>query len=335
MNKLKLTISTLVLFATLTALSSPVFAIGASPLRLMLTATPGQTIDGYVNAQNTTDKDVIVNLKKGDFIVDENESLKFNFEYDENNKYSLLNWIEFTDNDVKVGPRESKEIRYKINIPEDAKSQGYYGTVFVQGNDPLKPSNVPGVGIAANVAQLILLEVNGDDLNRDAQLTNFNIVHNDSIEDKYQVNFEAQMFNNGNTHDFASGRIIITNFKREILQELEFNRDKYHVMPQTPKTYVEAWDYKDYEAETYFAYIDALNKDNQKVTAELKFRVTRESEIEVLNLTLGRSYEDGVRIANEFNYMPIYFGSIILLGLILSLATLERKPKKRGRKPKK
>ena len=55
-------------------------------------------------------------LTKGDFYVNENESLQFIYEYDENNKHSMQNWIEFIENDVPIEGNNSREIPYKINI---------------------------------------------------------------------------------------------------------------------------------------------------------------------------------------------------------------------------
>jgi len=320
--------------------SQQAFAIGASPLRIMMQANPGDTVEGYVDAQNTKKEAMLVNLTKGDFLVDENESLEFMQTPQEGNVHSLMNWIELTENDVLVDALQSKKITYKINIPADAPSGSYYGVVFVQGKSPEAAAQSSGVGISANVAQLILLEVYGD-LSRNTELKTFNIIKNDRDEVATNTTFQANVFNSGNTHDSITGTIIVADSKLNKLEELTFNRDKYNTMPERQKTYVENWRFEKYENGTYAAYLDSKNKDEKPYVAEIKFKISTDKETDqkmltVLNTTIGKSYQDALSAFQNpkaTSRVFVVFG-LLLLFIIITAITLivKRKKHKRGKK---
>lgn len=318
-----------------TIFSQQAFAIGASPLRVLTEANPGDTVGGYVTAQNTKDQPISVSLTKGDFLVNENEDLKFMYEPQEGNVHSLVNWIELTENDVRVEAKQSQTIKYNINIPQDAPSGSYYGVVFVQGNaisDEDEP--VRGVGVAANVAQLILLEVKGN-LTRETELKTFDIIKNERDEVATNTTFQANFFNSGNTYDSVIGTIIIADRNLEKLEEFDFNRDKYSIMPERQKTYVENWSFEKYENGTYAAYLEAKNKDEKSYSAEVKFKIstdrkTDQKMLTILNINLGRSYQDALQAVNGPRYDARIF---IILGLLLVFVVIKLvAQRKKGKK---
>ncbi|MFC1647364.1 hypothetical protein ACFL10_00010 [Patescibacteria group bacterium] len=312
MKKLNLIISILTLTMLFSAFMPTASAIGASPLRVQLQAAPGETVEGMVRAQNSKDADQVVVLMKGDFLVDEKEDLQFMYEYDETNKWSLQNWLDLNENNIPVGPNESVEIKYQIEVPQDAASQSYYGVVFVQSQDPEIFEGPGGVGVQANVAQLVLLEVTGG-LKSDVEVKEMQITKNNE-----DVRFETLVFNNGNTHDASSGTIIITDSKLNKLEELDFNKAKHNALPETQKTYINIWEkFAEYEPGIYFAYLNVNDENNGHLSAELKFEITDEGEIEILNLKIGRSYTKAKAAYTDIPVIPfIIIGFALIVALI-------------------
>jgi len=325
MKKLNLIISIFALTMLFSAFSLTANAIGASPLRIELNAEPGETVEGHVKAQNSKDEAQVIVLKKGDFLVDENEDLQF-VDYDENNKYSLQNWIDLSENNVPVEANGNVKIKYQVNVPQDAASQSYYGIIYISSQNPTIVEGPGGVGIQTNVAQLVLLEV-GDELKSDVELNDFTLTKLDA-----NVRFDTALFNNGNTHDSLSGTIIITDSKLKTLEELTFNREKHNAMPEAPKTYKEQFkSFAEYEDDVYFAYLNAVDENNNLLAAELKFRINK-GEVEMLNLELGKSYTQALKEYGQVPWVPI-----IIIGLALLIALISGRLccKKSKRKTKK
>ncbi|MFC1810002.1 hypothetical protein ACFLZH_00725 [Patescibacteria group bacterium] len=325
MKKLNLIISILTLTMLFTAFAPMTNAIGASPLRVQLEAAPGETVEGMVRAQNSKDEDQVVVLMKGDFLVDEKEDLQFMYEYDETNKWSLQNWLDLNENNIPVGPNESVEIKYQIEVPQDAASQSYYGVVFVQSQDPEIFEGLGGVGVQANVAQLVLLEVTGD-LKSDVEVKDMKLV-----EENAGHRFETTVFNNGNTHDASTGTIIVTDSKLNILEELDFNKAKHNALPETQKNYIVMWEkFAEYEAGIYYAYLNVNDENNEYLSAELKFEITDQAEIEILNLKIGRSYTEAKAAYTDIPVIPlVIIGFALIVGLIAKTCCRKKRKTKK------
>ena len=287
--------------------SATAYAIGAAPLRVQIQGAPGETLETMVRAQNNQEDQKIVVLTKGDFYVNEDESLQFMNEYDENNKYSMQNWIEFIENNIPIEGNNVREIPYKINIPEDAQSGGYYGTVFVGSRNP-NAEDATGVGIQTVVAQLILVEVTGD-LKTKIELQDFLINKENQIE--------TVVFNKGNTHDSAKGKIILTNRKLDILEEMTINDGQSNSLPNRQKTHATQWDRSNYEPGIYYAYLDASTEKDNIIASELKFEINRDSSLKHLKLTKGKTYEIAKNLYNDFPIIPI-----VIVGFELLVALL-------------
>ncbi len=305
MKKLTLYIIGLFILSSATA-----YAIGAAPLRVQVQGSPGETLEAMVRASNAKEDAKIIVLTKGDFYVDEDESLQFMSEYDENNKHSMQNWIEFIENDVPIDGNAIKEIPYKINIPEDAQPGGYYGTVFVSSKNP-ETKDVAGVAVQTVVAQLILVEVTGG-LKTEVELQNFLINKENQIE--------TVVFNKGNTHDSAKGRIILTDRKLDIIEELTVNDGKSNSLPDRQKTYATQWDRSNYKPGIYYAYLGASTEQDDIIAGELKFEINRDLSLKHLKLTKGRTYEIAKSLYNDFPMIPIVVVGFELLVALLYFA---------------
>ncbi len=314
MKNLKLTTTILALTMLFSALVPSAFAIGISPLRLELKAKPGETVEAGVQAFNSKDEKQVVVLTKGDFLMNQNEDLDFYTEPDPENTHSMMDWIQLPEENTPLDPKGGAEIKYTIKVPEDAKSQSYYGVVFVSSANPEIIDTGAGVGVVTNVAQLILLEVEGD-LKTDINVDDFKI-----DQQEQGVSFLTRVINNGNTHDAEQGKIIITDKKLNILENLELNKEKHNSLPGVPKTFATNWvKFPGYKQGVYYAYLDLKDENQNPFYAELKYRINNDGKIETLGFNMGRSYEEALKTHNAVPLIPI--GIILAAALMAAIIT--------------
>ena len=321
MNKLKLTTAILTLTMALTAFAPSAMAIGVSPLRTQLKAQPGETVKGEIVAFNQKDQQQTVVLTKGDFLVNKNGDLDFYTEPDPQNIHSLMDWIELPEQEPIMEPKGKTQIEYTINVPEDAASQSYYGVVFVSAKNPEVIKTPAGVGVTTNVAQLVLLEVEGD-LQSEISVFNFNIEKKDSM-----IQFITSVANEGNTHDAPTGKIIITDKKLNKLEEITFNDGEYNSLPNSPKTYIENLkNFDEINKGIYYAYLDMEDENGNEHAAELKFRKNSKDELEVLGLELGKSYGQALKDIGRYVWFPVI--ALCLAFVLILIAWIVKKTKK-------
>jgi hypothetical protein len=314
MKNLKLTTAILALTMLFSALAPSAFAIGISPLRVEIKAKPGETIEASVQAFNSKEEEQVVVLTKGDFTMNQNEDLDFYTEPNPENTHSMMDWIVLPEENTPVEARGGVEIKYTINVPENAKSQSYYGVVFVSSADPEVIDTGIGVGVVTNVAQLILLEVEGD-LKTEINVDDFKIDQKEN-----NVRFLTSVVNKGNTHDAAQGKIIIADKKLEVLEELELNKEKHNSLPGIKKTFANNWiKFPEYQKGVYYAYLDLKDENQNPFYAEIKYRINNDGKIETLGFNMGRSYQEALKTHGALPLIPIAL--ILTAAIITAIAT--------------
>jgi hypothetical protein len=288
MKTTKILISAFVLSIILTALSPAAYAIGVTPLRAFYKAAPGETVEGSVIAQNTTDTQQVVSLTKADFMVKEDESMQFIPEVKEDNMYSMQNWIEFEKNDVLTEPNGGAEMKYKITIPKDAASHAYYAAIFVQGKPPTAGAGAVSVG--ASVAHLVLLEVTGD-LKASLEYKRFDMKKTEVNEGeipKDEAQFKTVVFNSGNTHIAPAGSVKIYDSARAAKEDILLNKDQYNAMPERSKTITNRFDYSKYEAGQYYAELNMTGGETNTFEAYMPFTVNADRTLTIGETKTGK-----------------------------------------------
>lgn len=333
MKNLKITTTILALTMAFTMLIPSAFAIGVSPLRAELKANPGESVEGTLQAFNSKDAQQVVVLTKGDFLMNDNQDVEFYSEVIPENSHSMMDWIVLPEENTPLEAKGGVEIKYTINVPADAASQSYYGVIFVSSEDPDIIETNFGVGVTTNVAHLILLEVDGG-LVTNMELENFEIE-----QDEAGAKFITSLKNKGNTHDATSGQIIITDKNLDKLEEINVNKSKHNSLPGVKKVFTNPWEkFSDYEPGTYFAYPDLKDEADNPLVAELKFKINDKGEIQMLNLEIGRSYEDALKDFGRVTWLPFSLLGLIIIFVLFSCVVMKRcklKAKKSKRKTKK
>lgn len=235
------------IFGLILLTSSTAFAAG--PVYVELTAQPGETVHGQLTLFNNSDVSQEIVISKADL----------------ENLPGLQEWLILVDNSVRLEPKATHVMPYEINIPEDAASQGYYGSLSID----------------EETAQIVLLAVEGD-LHEEVVLKDFNL-KSDTAE------FEVTISNKGNVHSSPVGTIEVIDRNGDVVQSREINKEKHGVFPGINKIYTA--EYNPVAGEHY-----AILKGEAPLQAQLTLEKNPDGELNILDKKLGK--EDSEELKN-------------------------------------
>lgn len=158
-----------------------------SPVRDYLTLKAGDTTTHVLTVANLTEAPMDITTHIEEFSV-------ANFSYDFTFSDSPNGWVSFTDATVTLQPNESRNIPYRISVPDNAAPGGHYYTLFA--------SSTSASGTAKSTVQatmLLYLTVDGK-LVRTSQAVGESLP---SFVISPEVNYSVDIKNTGNTHYFA------------------------------------------------------------------------------------------------------------------------------------
>jgi preprotein translocase subunit SecG len=153
-------------------------------------------------------------------------------------------WVDFPDQGIEVGPGERKEVKYTINIPENAGPGGHYGAILV-GNKPAKDvEGAPGdkgavISVSQQTASLILLHITGDVV-ENARVKEF-FTEKKIYSTPFEINFNTTIENLGNVHIKPIGIIKIKNMAGMEVEEIDFNKTNSNILPGTIREFERKW----------------------------------------------------------------------------------------------
>ncbi len=223
--------------------------LNIDPPRVELSIKPGEEKHGYIVITNSDPSGdaahVRVYVQDLVYLPDgSNDFLPEN-----STPWSLSEWIKVgpTEFDIPAGKQEM--VRFVMNVPEGA-SGGHYGVVFFETG--VAPSKVKEVGASVNIrlGTIILVTVEGTQTYK-AKLKGISVTGPDeegSMEASYTV------FNEGNILIRPKGMLKIIDAKKNQIDEIDVNKDKSGVLPQTSRRFSLKYT-KTLPAGTYFAQV--------------------------------------------------------------------------------
>ncbi len=197
--------------------------ISISPLRFEFDAQQWETIEDIVRVTNQADESVTLYTSKEDFVAgDETGNPQF-VERSElpNPELALSTWIEMDQETVTLGPWETREIPFQINVPEDAEPGGSYGALF------FSPWAGDGqVAVVQRLGALMLVDVDWE-VEFDVGFESFDIgtIIEDEFSsqdhfDSFPINFKTRIKNDGNVHVSPTWKIEIIDEDWEALEDI-------------------------------------------------------------------------------------------------------------------
>ncbi|MDD5213773.1 MAG: DUF916 domain-containing protein [Candidatus Gracilibacteria bacterium] len=209
----KIIILVLSIFSLLYLNTALAGSLGVSPLKYEFTVNSGDSKSGLIKVSNNSDSPMTLYTSKEDFIAgDDTGTPKFVKPEDQTYpELSLANWIKLEEENLTLAPRETREVKFKINVPKDGEPGGHYGAIFFS----------PGVGASSQVSivqrlgVLLLINVPGD-VKISGFVDKFSVGQNKSgkFEEKtnfanFPINFDLLFKNDGNVHLKPVGKIEI------------------------------------------------------------------------------------------------------------------------------
>ncbi len=217
------------LFFTQTTLAEGM-ALGISPAIFEITANSGEVIENIIKVSNPTDNVVNVKMTVED-IEPSGEDGSVTVKNPGTEIYSIANWVKCDPENFQLNPREEKQVKFTITVPQGGEPGGHYGTV-VAGPNVVASTNGTGAFIVPRVGTVILISLPGE---RKEQITvkDFYSQTKDSKSQTdafiktnffqyFPIGFAAKFENSGTVHIKPGASITITDWFGQKVHQFDF-----------------------------------------------------------------------------------------------------------------
>lgn len=147
---------------------------------------------------------------------------------------SISKWIKIEEPTGKIKPNETKEIKFTINVPEDAPPGGQYATIAVSSNADANNSEGVAVQNVLEMASIIYGTVAGE-IKRGGEIIENNVP---GFVVTTPAKLSALIKNDGNIHTDASFVISVSDFfTGNVILPTEEETGQYSelIMPETTR----------------------------------------------------------------------------------------------------
>lgn len=248
--------------------------VQVSPIRFDWDMNAGDERVGYVNLKNYSNEPYDVDVEIEDFYVTDDTSEARFFIPNENHPlyaYDVINWIEAPQK-IRLEPGEGRDISFRIKVPRETPTGGYYGALFFK--TAVNQSNSGGeeensrIMVHQRVGVLLVMAIKGNDpVKKSGELQKFEALKKIFWSDLAKL--EAEVKNDGNIHYKASGSLDIYKFGRKIDSVSVDSRMLY---PGKYRRYDIDWKFSAWAYGFYKAKINLVSEDMQiKVAGETSF----------------------------------------------------------------
>lgn len=123
------------------------------------------------------------------------------------NRTQIADWITIDESTGSLKPNETREIQFRIKVPENAPAGGQYAAITVSSNDDIQAGDGVAVKNIFEMASLIYANVEGE------------TIHSGAIKENTVPGFvtstpvtvTAELTNDGNVHENAAFRLTVKN----------------------------------------------------------------------------------------------------------------------------
>lgn len=213
---------------------SSAYALTVSPVKIEITADPGQTLRGEIelfNEQQET-KTFYVSYENFESRGDSGAP------YFIGSKNGLATWVS-TAPEVTLASGERIQIPYTISIPTTAKPGGYFAAIFF-GSQPTRGTGGGEVTIGGKIGVLVLLKVSGD-VEESAGLIDFSALNSQRFFSQLPVVLEYGFNNTGGDRVVPRGEIKIKNTLQFTSVTLRANENEGSVLPSSTRRFEVLW----------------------------------------------------------------------------------------------
>lgn len=199
--------------------------ISITPPLIKNNINPGTVWKSAVKVVNNNPEEIKVYMQVSDFESGGGEgTVKF---LPENNdpeaeKYLLSKWINIESGPITIGGFKSEEIPFIIDVPDDAAPGGYYAAIMVGTKPEERMVEGSSISVGTMLASLILLNINGDVIEK-GRIREFST--DKSFYSIPDVNFKVVFENMGNVHVQPQGEVRIFNLLNKDVGSISINHN--------------------------------------------------------------------------------------------------------------
>lgn len=227
-----------------------------SPFIIEERVFPGQNFEREITLTNDSEEKINFTVLIEDIKLDEKGNLFLLPAKTE--RFSLIDWIELREKEVKLSPGESKKIKIFFKIPEKEAVGSRHGAIIFASKTDLPQQEREGVFAAFShqIGVLVFL-YSSEEAKEEAKILKFN------TDKKYYftpflVKFQAEIENLGNVYIEPAGKIEVKNFSGKKVAEIIFNQQRLKILPEGKRIFEEIWQGKlgfgKYDATLYLSF---------------------------------------------------------------------------------
>ncbi|OIO52046.1 hypothetical protein COY93_03440 [Candidatus Uhrbacteria bacterium CG_4_10_14_0_8_um_filter_58_22] len=148
-------------------------------------------------------------------------------------------WISIETSRIELAPGGRYNLPFSINLPnENVKPGGHYGAILLSSSLP--SSDGGSVGVAAQLATIILVRVSGD-VQEIGSIAEFGFSDPQSWYDHLPIEMFMRFENAGNVHLKPTGNLIIENWYGRKVADILINPEFKNVLPLSIRRFVFGW----------------------------------------------------------------------------------------------
>lgn len=261
-----------------------------SPLPLSLKAKPGSSVSTDLRIQNSGSETEHLKIDLLKFSAHGEEGKPELKEREPGDDY--FDWVDFSESEFSVEPKQWKTIKMNIRLPEDA-AFGYYYAVTFSRADKTRANGELASGVEGGTATLVLLEAEVPNAKRELKVESFS-----SDKRSYEflpAKFEIRLHNSGNVHSVPNGTVFISKGDKQI-GTVSVNKAGGNVLPDSNRIFQTEWQdgFPVYKTKTENGKV--VSKDGQDVR-ELSWNLGEMNKLRFgkYTATLVMAYDDGTR----------------------------------------
>ncbi len=211
--------------------------IAVTPLNFEMTVERGEAKSDYITVLNPSYEDgVEVEMTIEDMFPEGEEGRVILSSPEEDlDIMAISRWITFEPREFSLEPREQKNVRFTVDVPENANPGGHYaGLIAGSGEAEIEGT---GVTLTQRIASLVLLTVPGEMVE---DLSTVDLSTSQNYYEYGPVTFSSRFRNEGTVHLRPEATITVEDlFGREVA---EIPVEPRNVLPDATRRVDSKWD---------------------------------------------------------------------------------------------
>lgn len=201
------------------------------PAEFELRGNRGDKLTQALRITNEDNEDAIIALSVEGFTISgENGEVVLSDYHQATNL--LSRWLTFEEKGLQLKAKQTKIIKYAIDIPKEAPMGGHYASIVLSMDRLNKSSNTPTGTV--KIMSLVLLSVSGDIIDG-AQVKSFGI----DVNDQKPIDLTLRVKNTGNDHIRPRGALVISNIWGNKIDEIPLSQET--ILPGVTRKIISEW----------------------------------------------------------------------------------------------